>query len=203
MNKLKFILLAFMMLTYAASAQTENKAAKWTIDPVHSRVQFTVTHLVISEVTGNFQKFEGEIISAKDDFTDVKINFTAEVKSITTENEKRDNHLKSADFFDAEKYPQIKFVSTSFKKISDNKYKLIGNFTMKDVTKPVELAVTYNGTITDPWGNPRAGFKITGTMDRFNYNLKWNSLMEAGGAVVGKNIDILVNVEVVKQKAGS
>lgn len=203
MNKLKFILPVFLILSFVAFAQTANQSANWSIDPVHSRVQFTVSHLVISEVAGNFQKFEGEITSAKDDFSDAKISFNADVNSITTENEKRDSHLKSPDFFDAVKYPQIKFSSTSFKKISDNKYKLIGNFTMKDVTKSEEFDVTYNGTIKDPWGNQRAAFKITGTVNRFDYNLKWNSLMEAGGAVVGKNIDILVNVEVVKQKVGS
>ena len=193
----KIILALTVMLSVSIYSQVQQTT--WRIDPVHSTIQFTVSHLVISKVTGNFKNFDGVLKTSKDDFNDSDIEFNIDVNSINTENEKRDNHLKSQDFFYAEKYPKIIFKSRSFKKVSENKYKLTGDFTMRDVTKPVELDVVYNGTVKDPWGNQRAGFSITGSVNRFDYNLKWNSLMEAGGAVVGKTVDILCNVEMVRQ----
>ncbi len=195
MKKIILAIAGVLLLSAYSTAQTTS----WKIDPVHSTIQFTVSHLVISKVTGNFKKFDGELKTGKDDFTDSGIEFTIDVNSINTDNEKRDNHLKSQDFFYAEKYPQIIFKSKSFEKVGGNKYKLTGDFTMRDVTKPIVLDVVYNGTVKDPWGNQRAGFSITGSVNRFDYNLKWNSLMEAGGAVVGKSVDILCNVEMVKQ----
>lgn len=170
----------------------------WKIDPVHSSIQFNVSHMVVSEVTGYFKKFDAQVTSDKPDFTDAKISFTADVNSIFTDNQSRDNHLKSDDFFNAEKYPQIKFTGKSLQKVSDNKYKLYGDFTMRDVTKPVVLDVVYGGTVNG-MGATKAGFKISGTVNRFDYNLKWNKLLEAGGATVGKDVDIVCRIELNKE----
>ena len=135
--------------------------------------------------------------SSKPDFSDAKINFTAEVASINTDNETRDNHLKSPDFFDAAKFPQIKFVSTSFVPLGDNKYTLVGNLTIREVTKAVTFDVKYGGTVV-AMGGTHAGFKATAKIDRFDYNLKWSKATEAGGLVAGKDVDITLNVDFKK-----
>ena len=177
-----------------------NAQTKWNIDKSHSNVGFSVTHLVISEVTGQFKSFNADIETKNDDFTDAKINFTIDVASISTENEGRDKHLKSDDFFNAEKFPKITFVGKSFKKVDGKKYKLVGDFTIRDVTKQITLDVIFNGTVKDPWGNTKAGFKISGELNRMDYNVKWNNLIEAGGAVVSKEVAINVNLELNKAK---
>lgn len=195
MSKYRFAALLILFGFFSINAQT-----KWIVDKFHSKVQFTVTHLIISEVTGQFKSFDANIEATKDDFTDAKIEFSADVNSINTDNEDRDKHLKSDDFFNAEKFPKITFVGKSFKKVGGKNYKLVGDFTMRDVTKQVTLDVVYNGSVKDPWGNTKAGFKIKGEVNRFDYNLKWNSLMEAGGAVVGKTVSIVVDLELQKVK---
>ncbi len=177
-----------------------NAQSKWTVDKSHSKVQFSVTHLIISEVTGQFKSFDANVEASKDDFTDAKIEFASDVNSINTDNEGRDKHLKSDDFLNAEKFPKITFVGKSFKKVGNKNYKLVGDFTIRDITKEITLDVVYNGSVKDPWGNTKAGFKINGEVNRFDYNLKWNSLMEAGGAVVGKTVAIVVDLELQKVK---
>jgi polyisoprenoid-binding protein YceI len=172
----------------------------WDIDPVHSNVTFTVTHLVISEVEGSFRVFSGKMLASKEDFTDANIDFTVDVKSINTNNETRDKHLKSDDFFNAEKFPQMTFSSKSFRKVSGNKYLLSGNLTIRDITKIVVFNVTYGGTEKDRQGNAKAGFTATTTINRFDYNLKWNALTEAGGAVVSPDVKILLNLEFIREK---
>lgn len=172
----------------------------WNFDKSHSKIGFSVTHLVITEVEGNFKEFEGTITTTGDDFENAKIEFSAEISSINTDNEKRDGHLKSDDFFNAEKFPQLKFKSKSFKKIDEKNYKLIGDLTMRDVTKEVELDVKYNGTVNDPWGNTKSGFSLRGEVNRFDYNLKWDKTIETGGFVVGEDVTILANLQLVKQK---
>lgn len=194
MKKAVFVVLLVFSFTFA-NAQT-----KWNIDKSHSNVGFAVTHLIISEVTGQFKSFEGNIEFSKGDLSDANINFSIDVASITTDNEGRDKHLKSDDFFNAEKFPKITFIGKSIKKVEGKKFKLVGDFTMRDVTKSITLDVVYNGTIKDPWGNTKAGFKISGEVNRFDYNLKWNNLMEAGGAVVSKDVAISVNLELSKAK---
>lgn len=173
-------------------------SSKWTIDKAHSNVKFTVTHMVVSETDGNFKIFSGSMENSKPDFSDAKIEFSVDVSSINTENENRDKHLKGDDFFNAEKYPQMKFVSTSFTPAGDNKYKLSGNLTIRDVTKPVVFDVTYGGSVNDR-GGVKAGFKATTTINRFDYNLKWDKVTEAGGLVVSKEVNITVNVELMKK----
>ena len=190
-------ILAIVLFAAASFAQS----TIWKFDKAHSQVKFNVTHLVISEVTGYFRTFDGTVKTNGEDFTDAQIEFTIETQSIDTDNEKRDNHLKSDDFFNAEKFPQLKFKSKSMKKVGNNKYKLTGDLTIRDVTKQVELNVVYGGMANDGYGNKKAGFKITGTVNRFDYNLKWNALLEAGGAVVGSDVEMVCNIQLVQEPA--
>ncbi len=186
-----------LITVLAIAATLVTNAQTWTVDNSHSGVKFSVSHLVISEVEGQFKTFSGNITAAKEDFSDAKIDFKIDVNSINTDNEGRDKHLKSDDFFNAEKYPTITFKSTSLKKVSGNKYVLEGDLTLRDVTKKVKFDVVYNGTVKDPYGNTKAGFKIVGVVDRLAYGLKWNTLAESG-PVVGKDVTFTVNLELKK-----
>ena len=171
--------------------------AKWVLDKAHTNVRFSVAHLVVSDVDGSFKSFDGNMTSAKPDFTDAAINFTADVNSINTDNEMRDKHLKSDDFLNAEKFPQIKFVSKSFQSLGDNKYKLTGDLTIRDITKTVSFDVTYGGTVT-AMGGTHLGFKAKTTVNRFDYNLKWDKTTEAGGLIAGKDVEITLNIDMKK-----
>lgn len=170
----------------------------WAIDPSHSEIQFKVKHLVITTVTGNFKEFKGSV-EANDDFDGASINFEATVGSISTNSEQRDEHLKSADFFDAKQFPTLSFQSTAFTKKDDETYNLVGNLTLKGVTLPINLAVEYNGIATDPWGNVKAGFELTGKLNRKDYGLSWNTITEAGGALVSEEVKLIANIQLVKQ----
>ena len=173
--------------------------AKWVVDKAHSNVRFSVSHLVVSDVDGSFKSFDGSMTASKPDFTDASIVFAADVNSINTDNENRDKHLKSDDFFNAEKFPQIKFVSKSFKSLGNNKYSLDGDLTIRDINKPVTFDVNYGGTVTSAaMGGTHAGFKAKTTINRFDYNLKWNAATETGGAVVGKEVEITLNIDMKK-----
>jgi len=193
--KKTLILAVALLINSVLFAQT-----KWSVDPVHSSVKFSVTHLVISEVEGQFKKFDGAVTTKTPDFSNSEVNFTVDVNSIDTDNENRDKHLKSPDFFDAEKYPSMTFKSTSLKKLSGNKYQLNGNLTLHGVTKPVKFDVTYGGTAKDGYGNTKAGFKASTVINRFDYGLKWNNLTEAGGATVGKDVTIDLRLQFAQQK---
>ncbi|SKB86078.1 YceI family protein [Daejeonella lutea] len=171
---------------------------KWSLDPTHSEVHFKVKHLVISTVTGTFKTFDGSFATENEDFTNAEINFSLDVNSIDTNQEQRDNHLKSGDFFDAEKYPKITFKSTAFTKDGDD-YVLQGDLSIKDVTKPVKLNVEYGGTATDFYGNEKAGFEITGKISRKEFGLTWDAVTEAGAIVVGDEIKMNINVQFAKQ----
>jgi len=175
-------------------------AQNWNIDKSHSKVSFTVTHMLISEVEGKFKIYDGKIASSKDDFTDAQISFTIDVNSIDTDEKKRDEHLKGDDFFNAEKYPTITFKGKQLKKVSGKNYKLTGDLTIRDVTKPVEFDVVFGGIMNDPWGNTKAGFKINGKVSRKEFGLKWNALLEGGGAVVSDEVAISCGLELAKAK---
>jgi polyisoprenoid-binding protein YceI len=175
-------------------------ATKWVIDPMHSEVQFKVKHLVISTVTGFFKSFEGSMETTNDDFQDAEIDFAINIDSIDTNQSQRDEHLKSADFFDAAKDPQITFKSTSFKKVDDDDYKLTGDITIKGITKPVTLDVEFGGSTDDFYGNTKAGFEITGKVNRKDFGLTWDGITEAGSVVVGEDIKLMINVQFAKQK---
>ncbi|MGI4020042.1 MAG: YceI family protein [Janthinobacterium lividum] len=194
MKKL-FVAAAILLSQSAIFAQT-----KWNVDPAHSSAKFTVTHLVISEVEGNFKKFNGTLTNTKPDFTDAVVDFNIDINSVDTDNEMRDKHLKGDDFFNAEKYPNMVFKSTSMKKLTGNKYALMGNLTIRNVTKPVKFDVTYGGTAKDGYGNTKAGFKASTVINRFDYGLKWNTATEAGGATVGKDVTIDMKLEFAQAK---
>lgn len=172
---------------------------KWGVDASHSEAQFKVKHLVISTVTGFFRKFNGVVESqSDDDFDGAKVTFSVDVNSIDTNVADRDAHLKSPDFFAASQYPTIEFKNGVLKKKSDDQYTLNGDLTIRDVTKPVELAVEYNGIVADPWGNTRAGFEIKGKVNRKDYNLNWGAVTEAGKIVVSDEVKLQFNIEVIK-----
>jgi polyisoprenoid-binding protein YceI len=170
---------------------------KWVLDPMHSEVQFKVKHLVISTVTGTFKIFDGALNTETEDFSGADVEFSLDVNSIDTNQTDRDNHLKSADFFNAEEFPVIKFKSTAFTKDGDD-YKLQGHLTIKDVTKPVSLNVEFGGTATDFYGNVKAGFEVTGKINRKEYGLTWDGITEAGSIVVGEDIKLAINVQFAK-----
>ena len=172
---------------------------KWTLDPTHSEVQFKVRHLMISNVTGNFQKFDIQVETQDLDFMTAKAKFTADVSSVDTKNEQRDGHLKSPDFFDAAKYPTLGFVATRYEKVDNDSYELYGDLTIRDVTKNIKLDVEFGGVITDPWGNTRAGFSINGKINRKDFGLSWHTVTETGGLVAGDDVKIHVEVEFIKQ----
>ncbi|MXV50793.1 hypothetical protein GS399_07390 [Pedobacter sp. HMF7647] len=172
---------------------------KWVLDPLHSEVQFKVKHLVISTVTGSFKNFEGNLETEGNDFSNAKINFSLDVNSIDTNQADRDNHLKSADFFDADSHPKISFESTSFTKDGDDEYELAGNLTVKGVTKPVTLEVEHGGIATDFYGNTKAGFEVKGKISRKEFGLTWDGITEAGAIVVGDDVKLIINVQFAKQ----
>ncbi len=171
----------------------------WNIDSTHSEVQFKVKHMMISTVTGQFNKFNGTVATEENDFSTAKIDFTADVSSISTNNEQRDGHLKSGDFFDAENHPQISFKGNGMTKISDEEYQLNGELTMRGVTKPVSLKAEFGGIATDPWGMVRAGFTLEGKINRKDFGVSFSAITEAGHLLVSDEIRLNINAEFVKQ----
>jgi polyisoprenoid-binding protein YceI len=174
-------------------------ATTWAIDPSHSEIQFKVKHLMVSTVTGLFNKYDAKLEMIGDDFADAHITFSADVDSITTGNAQRDGHLKSADFFDAASHPQITFESTSMTKTGDDSYALTGNLTMRGVTKPVTLKAEYGGQMVDFYGQTKAGFELTGVVKRKEFGLSWDAVTETGGVVVSDDVRLVLNVQVIKQ----
>jgi polyisoprenoid-binding protein YceI len=175
-------------------------ATKWAVDPMHSEVQFKVKHLVISTVTGFFKSFEGTLETVNDDFEDAEISFAINIDSIDTKLSQRDEHLKGAEFFDAAQHPQITFKSTSFKKTGDDEYELTGDLTVKGITKQVTLSAEYGGSTDDFYGNTKAGFEVTGKINRKDFGLTWDGITEAGSVVVGEDIKLLINLQLAKVK---
>jgi polyisoprenoid-binding protein YceI len=173
--------------------------AIWKIDPTHSDVEFKIRHLMITNVTGYFGKYEGTAESTSDDFTDAKITFEADVNSITTKNEQRDQHLLAEDFFHAAQYPKLTFVSTGVKKVDDENYKIAGDLTMRGVTKPVELAVEFSGIVKDPYGQTKAGFEIKGKVNRKDFGVSFNAVTDNGGVMLGEDVKLQASVQLVKQ----
>ena len=188
-----FILATVLLLSAGAFAQN---GSTWIADPAHSSINFTIKHMGISFVPGRFDKFSGTMTSSTSDFSDVSINFTVDVNSINTGVEARDKHLRTADFFEVEKYPTMKFTSTSTKKLSDEKYELKGNLTIKDVTKPVTFDVQFGGVAQDQKGNAKLGFTATSTINRLDYNISYGPQ----GDVVAKDVDIKLYLEMMQQQ---
>jgi polyisoprenoid-binding protein YceI len=174
-------------------------ATKWVLDPAHSELNFKVKHMMISTVTGSIDKFDITVEAEKEDFSDAKIQFTGDMSTINTHNESRDTHLKSGDFFESEKFPQIKFVSDSVFKKSDGSLVIEGQLTIKDVTKHIEFHADFGGIGKDPYGNIKAGFSLDTKINREDYGLKWNAALEAGGVLVSSEVRIQGEIQLIKQ----
>jgi polyisoprenoid-binding protein YceI len=178
---------------------TTQSATKWVMDPSHSDVEFKVKHLMISSVNGKFTSYKADVTTQGDDFSQAEISFSADAASVNTGNEQRDGHLQSDDFFNAAQFPQIVFKSTAVTKTSDNEFKLTGDLTIRDITKSITLDVEFNGLMTDPYGQQKAGFDVTGKINRKEFGLKWSATTEAGGIVVSDDVKIHCNVQLIKQ----
>jgi polyisoprenoid-binding protein YceI len=173
--------------------------ATWIIDPAHSEIGFKIKHLVISTVSGKFTSFEGKLEGEPDDLTKAKISFSADIDSISTANEQRDGHLKSADFFDAANHPKITFYSTSIAKKDEDTYKVTGDLTIKGISKPITLNIEFGGIQNNLYGQTVSGFEITGKINRQDYGLTWSAVTEAGGVVVSDDVKLAINAELVKE----
>ena len=173
--------------------------ATYKIDAAHSEITFKVKHLMITNVTGSFTKFDATMESEVADFSDAKISFEADIDSVNTNNEQRDGHSKSDDFFAAEKFPKLTFVSNRLTKKNDEEYTLTGDLTIRDVTKTIDLSVTFGGTMVDPWGQHKAGFEINGKINRKEFGLGWGAVTEAGGVVVSDDVKLHLAVQMIKQ----
>jgi polyisoprenoid-binding protein YceI len=187
------LMLLFSLLSTSAFA------TEWTLDKTHSSLNFSIDHLVISETTGNFRDYQMSVQADKEDFTDAKFTVDINTVSIDTADAKRDEHLRSADFFDVKKNPSIKFIGKNFTKVKGQTYKVYGTLTMNGITKDVILDGKFGGIVKDPWGGTRAGLKITGAINRKDYGLKYNSILENGGFAIGEEVRINANVELIKK----
>jgi polyisoprenoid-binding protein YceI len=177
--------------------KTEEKT-NWAIDASHSKIGFRVKHLMISNVLGNFREFEGKITTEGNDFSTAEISVTLSAASVDTEIADRDTHLKSADFFDVAGFPKITFTGSALKDLGDDIYELTGDLVIKGVSKKVILSVEFGGIMADPWGNLKAGFSITGKINRKDWGLNWNAALEAGGVLVSEEVKIVCDIELVK-----
>jgi len=172
---------------------------KWLIDPAHSEVQFKVKHLMITTVTGDFRKFDLQVETEEDDFARTSsVVFSADVNSVDTNNAQRDAHIKSPDFFAAEEFPQIKFIGKKVEK-KGNEYELIGDLTIRDVTRTVSLDVEFTGIVTDPYGQTKAGFTVDAKVKRKDYHLMWDAVTDAGQVVASNDVRIHCEIQLIKQ----
>ena len=173
---------------------------KWGIDPIHSEIGFKVKHLMVTNVRGTFKEFDASVYTTGEDFMSAEIDFWLNPASVDTGDEKRDAHLRSADFFDAENFKEINFTADSYENVdNDGSYELYGNLTIKGITKQVKLDVEFGGVVKDPWGNHRAAFTINGKINRKDWGLNWNTALEAGGVLVSEGVSISCEVQLVKQ----
>jgi polyisoprenoid-binding protein YceI len=193
---MKTITMIFFMLLLATTKAQVN----WKIDRAHSKVGFAIDHMMISKTEGKFKVYDGKVESKSEtDFTDAKIEFTIDAASIDTDDDNRDGHLKGPDFFDVEKFPKITFVSTSMKPAGKNTWTLEGNLTMKGVTKKITLKAEGSGkTMKDPWGNIKYGFNVTGTLNRKDFGITWNKVLDNGGTILGDIVDLNIRIELNK-----
>lgn len=174
---------------------------KWASDATHSELGFKIKHLMITNVSGSFKDFEVEMTSQQDDFGTAQVSVVARMNSINTNNNQRDEHLRNSDFFEVEKYPDMLFTSTKIEKLDEETFYLYGNLSLKGITKPVKLNVEYSGVTKDPWGGERAGFIVTGKINRSEWNVSFNAALETGGVVLGEEVKINAEIQLVKQVA--
>ncbi|MGG0250258.1 YceI family protein [Peribacillus frigoritolerans] len=172
---------------------------KWIVDPTHSAIEFSVKHMMIAKVKGSFNKFEASILANPSDLTTAEIDFTVDVASIDTRNADRDNHLRSADFFDVEKNPTLTFKSTKIVKTDEDEYDVTGNVTLNGVTQEETFSITFEGQGKDPWGNEKAGFSGKGKVKRSDYGLTYNAALETGGVLIGDQISLTIEIEAAKE----
>jgi polyisoprenoid-binding protein YceI len=172
---------------------------KWVLDPTHSELGFKIKHLMISNVSGSLKSFEAEVETEGEDFTTAKISLSADMASISTNNDQRDAHLRNSDFFEVEKYPELKFTSTRLEKIDSDTFTLLGDLTLKGVTRPVKLNVEFNGVTKDPWGGERAGFVVSGKINRSDFGVNFNAALETGGVVLSEEVRVFSEIQLVKQ----
>ncbi|MEP7143767.1 MAG: YceI family protein [Ferruginibacter sp.] len=173
----------------------------WVIDPSHSEVQFKIKHLMITNVTGSFNIFQASVETEDEDFMKAKISFYADINSISTGNEQRDGHLKSAEFFDGATYPKLKFVATKFESVdNDGSYEMYGDLTIKNITKNIKLDVEFGGVVQDAYGNIKAGFSINGKINRKDFELTWSAITESGGIVVSDDVRITCEIQLIEQQ---
>jgi len=172
---------------------------KWVLDDTHSQLGFKIKHLMISNVSGAFTKFNVQTETTTEDFGDAKVEATVDVSSINTNNSQRDQHLRNADFFEVETHPNLIFKSTKVEKLDSDSFNLYGDLTIKEITKPVKLAVEYNGIAKDPWGNIKAGFTINGKINRKDFGITYNAAMETGGVMLGEEVKINGDIQLVKK----
>jgi len=171
----------------------------WVLDPTHSELGFKIRHLMITNVSGSFTNFEAKATMEDGDLSTASVTLKAAMDSINTNNHQRDAHLRNADFFETEKYPNLEFQSTRFEKLNNEEYKVYGNLTMKGVTAPIALNLEYSGVTKDPWGNERAGFIVTGIVKRSQWNIQFNATMETGGVVLGEDVKLHAEIQMVKE----
>ena len=173
---------------------------KWAVDSTHSELTFKIKHLMISHVSGSFKTFQAQAETSGEDFTTARITLTADMDSINTNNEARDTHLRTADFFETDKYPQLTFRSTNVEKLDDENFALHGELTLKGITNPVTLNAEYSGTTKDPWGGERAGFVITGKISRSAFGVTFNAVLETGGVALSDDVKIHSEIQLVKEQ---
>ena len=171
--------------------------SKWAIDPTHSEIGFKVKHMMFTNVSGTFAAYDATITTEDDNFENANFEFSANIDSISTNNTDRDNHLKSADFFDADNFPKLTFKASSFTKDGDD-YEITGDLSIKEVTKPVKFPVEFSGLMKDPWGNTKAGLNIYGKINRKDWGLNWNSALETGGVLVGEEVKLNIELQLIK-----
>jgi polyisoprenoid-binding protein YceI len=187
------------ILCYNQNKKNKPMKTKWKLDPAHSEVTFKVKHMMITNVSGTFNEFNVETTTENDDFTKADVTFTAKTASVDTKSEQRDTHLRSADFFDAEKYPEIKFKPTRYEKISDDELKIQGDLTIRGITKNIALNAEFGGVKKDPWGQTKAGFTIDGKINRRDWGLNWNAVLEAGGVMVSEDVKVHGEIQLVRE----
>jgi len=171
---------------------------KWKIDPTHSEIGFKVKHMMFTNVSGQFERYDGSFLTDGDNFENAEIEFSADVESINTGSADRDNHLRSADFFDAEKHPKLTFKSSSVTKKNDGEYEISGDLSLHGVTKFVRLDAEFGGLMTDPWGNSKAAWILSGKINRKDWGLNWNSALETGGVLVSEEVRLNIEVQLIK-----
>jgi len=182
-----------------STSATATGTEVWVLDPAHSQADFSVRHMMISTVRGRFRKMDGRLIGSPDRPEEASVELSIDVNSIDTAEPQRDQHLRSADFFDAEHHPTLQFRSRRIQPVGEGKYKVVGDLTMRGVTREVTVDVTFEGRVKDPWGNERVGFSAETRLNRKDWGLNWNALLEAGGVVVGDEVRVSVQTEFVRK----